>query len=73
MDIAQLKNLTSEALGKDPATVGDNPQWDSLDKLEIITHLHEVLGAEANKVDDLDNFRDLDSLAALLRGSGLVD
>jgi hypothetical protein len=32
-----------------------------------------VLADKANDVGDLDNFSDLDSLAALLRERGLVD
>ena len=73
MDVTELRTITAEALGKDPKTVSANPEWDSLDKLEIITHLHEVLGDEVNRVKDLDNFDDLESLAAILRESGLVD
>jgi len=73
MDVTELRTITAEALGKDPKTVSVNPEWDSLDKLEIITHLHDVLGDEVNSVEDLDNFNDLESLAAILRESGLVD
>ncbi len=73
MNIAELKTVTAEALGKDPNSVPANPEWDSLDKLEIISHLHDVFGASANDVSDLDNFHDFESLASLLRESGLVD
>ena len=73
MDVSELRTITAQALGKDPSTVPANPQWDSLDKLEIITHLHDVLADKASDVGDLDNFSDLDSLAALLRERGLVD
>jgi acyl carrier protein len=73
MDVAELKRVTAEALGKDPATLPENPEWDSLDQLEIISHLHDVLGARANEIDDLDNFKDLESLASVLRQSGVVD
>ena len=73
MDITELRTVTANALGKDPASLPANPAWDSLDKLEIITHLHDVLGDKADEVSDLDNFVDLESLAALLRESGLVD
>ena len=73
MNITELKTVTAEALGKDPLLLPANPEWVSLDKLEIITPLHEVFGASANDVGDLDNFKDLESLASLLRESGLVD
>jgi hypothetical protein len=36
MNIAELKTVTAEALGKDPSLLPANPEWDSLDKLEII-------------------------------------
>lgn len=73
MDLTELRTVTAQALGKDPASVPANPEWDSLDKLEIITHLHDVLGDKANDVGDLDNFTDLESLAAILRERGLLD
>lgn len=73
MDIVELKNVTAAALGKDPASQSENPEWDSLDQLEIITHLHEVFGSKAADVEDLEDFHDLESLAGILRKSGLVD
>ena len=73
MDVAELKKVTAEALGKDPATLPANPEWDSLDQLEIITHLHDMLGDRANSIDGLENFKDLDSLTEVLRRSGIVD
>ncbi len=73
MDVTELRKITAEALGKDIATVPENPEWDSLDKLEIITHLHDVFGEKVNDIDDLDDFEDLDSLARVLRSGGLVD
>ena len=73
MDVAELKKVTAEALGKDPATLPENPEWDSLDQLEIISHLHDVLGASANQIEDLENFKDLEGLASVLRKSGVVD
>ena len=73
MDVTELRRVTAEALGKDPATVPENPEWDSLDQLEIISHLHEVLGSRANEIDDLENFKDLESLTAVLRTSGILD
>jgi len=73
MDVPELRTITAEALGKDPNTVAENPQWDSLDKLEIITHLHDVLADGDKEIGDLDNFSDLESLAALLRERGFVD
>lgn len=73
MNIDELKIVTADALGKDPSAVSANPQWDSLDKLEIITQLHDVFGEKVNDVSDLDNFSDLESLAAILRESGLID
>ena len=73
MDISELRRVTAVAIGKDPATQPENPEWDSLDQLEIITHLHEVFGSKAADIEDLENFTDLESLAAVLRKSGLVD
>lgn len=72
MDIAELKQLTADALGKDITELSSNPEWDSLDKLEIIAHLHDVLGEKVNEVDGLDDFFDLESLANILRKSDLV-
>ena len=73
MDITALRTLTAEALGKDPATAPENPEWDSLDRLEIISHLHEVLGDDVNRIENLESFVDLETLAALLKENGLVD
>jgi acyl carrier protein len=73
MDMTELRTITAEALGKKVEDVGANPEWDSLDKLEIITHLHDVLGDSVKDLGDLDNFSDLESLAQLLREGGIVD
>ena len=73
MDISELRRVTAVAIGKDPEAQPENPEWDSLDQLEIITNLHEIFGSKAAEVDDLENFNDLESLAAVLRKSGLVD
>lgn len=73
MDVTELRKITADALGKDVVTEPENPEWDSLDKLEIISHLHDVFGESVNQIDDLDNFVDLNSLAALLSESGLID
>ena len=73
MDIVELHAVTARALGKDPAAVPENPEWDSLDRLEIITHLHEVLGDDVNRIENLESFVDLETLAALLKENGLVD
>jgi acyl carrier protein len=72
MDLQELRIFTAEALGKDPLTLPENPTWDSLDQLEIITNLHDRLGEKVGEAD-LDNFTDLESLAAILRERGLVD
>lgn len=73
MDIVELHAVTARALGKDPAAVPENPEWDSLDKLEIITSLHDDFGDRFAQVTDLDGFTDLAGLAAVLRRSGLLD
>jgi len=73
MDMSELRAFTAESLGKDPATAPADPEWDSFDRLEIITNLHDLLGEAANDIPNLENFTDLESLAGLLRERGIVD
>lgn len=74
MNIVELKELTDKALHQPPSQDGVPVKpWDSLDQLEIITHLNEVLGDRVNQAEGLNNFEDLESLAAILREEGLLE
>lgn len=72
MDANVLRDLALKAIGKNPAAEVENPQFDSLDKLEIITALHDELGDAISGVDDLDNFTDLETLTNLLKAHGVI-
>ncbi|MBU1587290.1 MAG: hypothetical protein KKH51_05020 [Actinobacteria bacterium] len=73
MDMSELRRFTIESLGKNPDTEPAVPEWDSLDRLEIITNLHDKFGDAANEIPNLENFTDLDNLGEMLRERGLVD
>lgn len=72
MEAAELRVLAVKALQKNPETEPANPQWDSLDKLEIISAIHDTFGEEVANLEDLDNFSDFESLLAILRKHDLV-
>jgi acyl carrier protein len=64
--------LAVTALQKNPETEPANPQWDSLDKLEIISAIHDTFGQDVADLDDLDNFSDFESLLTILKKHNLV-
>lgn len=73
MNASQLRLLALTALHKNPDTEPANPQWDSLDKLEIISTIHDTFGEKVADVDELDNFSDLDTLREILKKHNLVN
>lgn len=74
MSLDELTMLVSTALGKSPEIIARQTEdWDSLDRLEIITHLHDFLGEKANTLEGLNDFNNLDSLSEVMRKEGLVD
>lgn len=74
MSLDELTDIVSTALGKSRAVItGQTVDWDSLDRLEIITHLHDVLGEKASALEGLNDFNNLDTLAEVLRKDGFVD
>jgi acyl carrier protein len=73
MKASELHSFTSRALGKDPAEVPENPNWDSLDQIELIAHLHDEFGEKLDNVEGLDTFNDLESLTVVLRDGGVID
>jgi hypothetical protein len=72
MDAPRLREVALKAIGKNPAKEPENPLFDSLDKLEIITAMHDTFGDQVAGVDNLDDFSDLDSLTAMLKGHGVI-
>lgn len=70
----ELARVVNQALGK-PADFAwvDDAVWDSLDQLEIITHLTDELGEQVNSIEALNKFSDLRELTGILRTEGLVD
>lgn len=72
MNSSELRIMALTALQKNPDTEPENPKWDSLDKLEIITAVHDSFGDQVADVADLDNFSDLESLYQILNKHGLV-
>jgi hypothetical protein len=72
MEAHELRAVALKAIGKDPAKEPENPLFDSLDKLEIITVLHDTFGDRVAGVDDLDDFSDLDSLTEILKAHDIV-
>lgn len=74
MNMAELTVLVGKALGKSPDIIArETESWDSLDQLEIITHLHDALGEHTEQLEGLSNFNNLETLAAVLRKDGLID
>ena len=72
MDAHGLRDVALKAIGKNPAKEPENPLFDSLDKLEIITAMHDTFGDQVAGVDNLDDFSDLDSLTAILKAHGVI-
>ena len=71
---SDLKVIIDKALGG-PSAAGrpSERQWDSLDQLEITTHLHDELGEKVNQVEALNSFENLDALSEILRAEGFVE
>ncbi len=73
MNRTSLREFAVVSIGKDPTKESENPAFDSLDKLEIISAVHDHFGEKVADVAELDNFVDLDSLYEILRAHGLVE
>lgn len=72
MNSSELRSLAITALQKNPESEPENPQWDSLDKLEILTAIHDTFGEKVSDLSELDNFSDFESLNEILKKHGLV-
>ncbi len=73
MNASELRLLAITALQKNAETEPENPQWDSLDKLEIISAIHDTFGEKVADLDELDNFSDFESLLEILKKHNLVN
>lgn len=73
MNASELRKLAISALQKNPETEPDNPEWDSLDKLEIISAVHDTFREKVADIEDLDDFSDFESLYKILKGNNLVE
>jgi acyl carrier protein len=73
MNKKELREFAIKAVGRSPEKEPENPQFDSLDKLEIISAVYDQFGDEANSITELDNFSDLETLFVILKESNLVD
>lgn len=73
MNKNELREFAIKAVGRSPEKEPENPQFDSLDKLEIISAVYDNFGDEANSVTELDNFYDFDSLFEILKANNLVN
>lgn len=73
MNKSELREFAIKAVGRNPDKEPENPLFDSLDKLEIISSVYDTFGDAANSISELDNFSDLDSLFEILKASGLVN
>lgn len=73
MNAQELAAFVNHALGKpDTYEWPADSAWDSLDQLEIITHLNDRLGDRVNTIEALNNVENLDQLTQILRAEGLV-
>ncbi|MFC9559103.1 hypothetical protein [Agromyces sp. NPDC056965] len=74
LNTTDLKTLIDNALGGPTASGSPSERdWDSLDQLEITTHLHDELGDKVNEIDALNSFETFDQLVAILRAEGFVE
>lgn len=73
MNKSELREFAIKAVGRTPEKEPENPLFDSLDKLEIISAVYDAFGDQANTIVELDNFSDLNSLYEILKASNLVD
>lgn len=74
LSTTDLKSLIDKALGG-PTAAGlpSERDWDSLDQLEITTHLHDELGDQVNELEALNSFENFDQLVDILRAEGFVE
>lgn len=72
MNKQEFRIFTITALQKDPSLEAENPKWDSLDKLEIISAVHDEFGEVVSTVSDLDYFEDFETLYELLKKHKIV-
>ncbi|MDQ0895409.1 hypothetical protein [Agromyces ramosus] len=74
LSTTDLKTLIDTALGDPNASARPSERdWDSLDQLEITTHLHDELGGRVNEIDALNSFENFDQLVEILRAEGFVE
>ena len=73
MNKSELREFAIKTVGRTSDKEPENPLFDSLDKLEIISAVYDTFGDQANAIAELDNFSDLDSLFDILKASNLVD
>lgn len=74
MSSAELKSLIDEALGGvQPDGAPSDRIWDSLDQLEITTHLHDHLGEGVSDIDALTSFETFDELVGILKSEGFIE
>lgn len=73
MNKTELREFAIKTVGRTPEKEPENPQFDSLDKLEIISAVYDTFGDKANAIVELDNFSDLNSLFVILKKSNLVN
>lgn len=74
MSTAELKSLIDDALGgPTPEGAPSDRLWDSLDQLEITTHLNDHLGEQVSEIDALSSFETFDELAAILKAEGFIE
>lgn len=71
---AELKSLIDDALGGvKPEGAPSDLTWDSLDQLEITTHLNDRLGEGVSEIDALSSFETFDELVGILRSEGFIE
>lgn len=74
MSTAELKSLIDDALGGVTAAGAPSDRvWDSLDQLEITTHLNDHLGDRVSEIDALSSFETFDELAGILKSEGFIE
>lgn len=73
MNASNLRELTLSTLNRNSQTEPENPVFDSLDKLEIISAIHDEFGSKVADIDGLDEFADFDGLYKILKQHNVVD
>lgn len=72
MDEAELRKFLHHTLDSSPENETANVEWDSLEKLAIISALHDKFGSSVSNIDGLDNFDDFEGLLRILRDNNIV-